>query len=57
MSGDLRVERLIEEILDSDCTPEEACADCPELLPRVKARLGQIRAVDAQFDALLPTPG
>ena len=57
MSGDLRVERLIEEILDSDCTPEEACGDCPELLPRVKARLGQIRAVDGQFDALFPTPG
>jgi eukaryotic-like serine/threonine-protein kinase len=57
MSGDLRVERLIEEILDSDCTPEEACGDCPELLPRVKARLGQIRAVDAQFDALFPTTG
>ena len=47
----------IEEILDSECTPEEACRDCPELLPRVKARLAQIRAVDAQFDALFPTPG
>ena len=57
MSGDLRVEHLLEEILDSDCTPEEACGDCPELLPRVKARLRQIRAVDAQFDALFPSPG
>ena len=44
MSDDPRVEHLIEEILDSDCTPEEACTDCPELLPRVKVRLGQIRA-------------
>jgi eukaryotic-like serine/threonine-protein kinase len=57
MSGALRVERLIEEILDSDCTPEEACGACPELLPWVMARLGQIRAVDGQFDALFPTPG
>jgi serine/threonine-protein kinase len=56
MSADPRVERLIEEILESDCTPEEACWECPELLPRVKARLGQIRAVDARFDALFPTP-
>ncbi len=57
MSDDPRLEHLIEEILDSDCTPEEACTDCPELLPRVKVRLGQIRAADAQFDALFPTPG
>jgi serine/threonine-protein kinase len=57
MSGDPGVEHLIEEILDSECTPEEACRYCPELLPRVKARLDQIRAADAQFDALFPTPG
>ena len=57
MTDDPRVEQLLEEILDSDCTPEEVCGACPELLPRVQARLGQIRAVEAQFDALFPTPG
>jgi hypothetical protein len=42
MPGDPRVELVLEAILESDCTPEEACRDCPELLPRVKARLRQI---------------
>jgi serine/threonine-protein kinase len=57
MPGESHVELLLEAILESDCTPEEACRDCPELLPRVKARLRQIRAVDAKFDALFPSPG
>ena len=42
MSGDPRVLDLIEEILDSGRTPEEVCRACPELLPEVRERWGQL---------------
>ena len=35
MAGDPRVRALLEAILESRCTPEEACKDCPELLDEV----------------------
>ena len=54
MSGDLRVRRLLEEVLDSGFSPEEVCRDEPELLPRVRERLRRVRHVEAQVDALLP---
>jgi hypothetical protein len=38
MSDKTRVEQLLEEIFDSDRTPEEICADCPELLAEVRKR-------------------
>jgi eukaryotic-like serine/threonine-protein kinase len=52
-----RVQRLLAELLDSGCTPEVVCADCPKLLPEVRRRWQQICAVDAQLDALFPSPG
>jgi eukaryotic-like serine/threonine-protein kinase len=54
MSDDVRVRRLIEEVLDSGVSPEEVCRDEPELLPKVRERLRQVRLVEAQVDALLP---
>jgi serine/threonine-protein kinase len=54
MSGDPRIQWLLEEILDSGLSPEEVCRDDPELLPRVRERLGRVRRVEAQLDALLP---
>ena len=38
MGGDPRVQRLLEEILDSERSPEEVCRDCAELLPQVRLR-------------------
>ena len=35
---------LLEEILESDRTPEEVCQDCPELLTEVRHRLRRVRA-------------
>ena len=32
-AADPRVERLLEQILESGDSPEEACRACPELLP------------------------
>ena len=52
MDGDPRVRQLLEELLDSERTPEEVCHHCPELLPEVHRRWQRKRACDAQLDAL-----
>src|SRR5260221_14645413 len=57
MADESRVQRLLDEISDSGCTPEQVCGACPELLPEVRRRWRQMRAVEAQLDALFPTPG
>src|SRR5262249_48207568 len=46
-----RVQQLLDELLDSGCTPEEVCAACPELLPEVRRRWQQMCAVEAELDA------
>jgi serine/threonine-protein kinase len=51
---DPRVERLLDELLDSNSTPEQVCADCPELLPQVRTHWRQIRWVNAELNALFP---
>ena len=45
-----RVRLLLEDLLDSEKTPEEVCADCPELLPFVRERWRRKLACDAQLD-------
>jgi eukaryotic-like serine/threonine-protein kinase len=55
MSDESRVQRLVEELLDSGATPEEVCRSCPELLPEVRARWRQVRSVQAELDAMFPT--
>jgi hypothetical protein len=57
MSGDSRVQGLLEEILESHRTPEDVCEDCPELLTEVRARLRRVRALEAQFESWFPTSG
>ncbi len=57
MADEPRVQQLLDEILDSGWTPEEVCGACPELLPEVRRRWQQVRAVEAGLDALFPTPG
>src|SRR6516164_3281290 len=56
MPDDPRVEQLLEELLDSGGTPEEACRTCPELLPQVRAGWQQLRALQAEIGALFPPP-
>jgi serine/threonine-protein kinase len=46
----------LEEILDFERTPEEVCADCPELLATVRKRLEQARRLEAELTAMFPTP-
>src|SRR5215831_13250234 len=57
MAAETRVQELLDEIADSGCTPEEVCGACPELLPEVRRRWRQMRAVEAELDALFPGPG
>lgn len=52
-----RVFELLEEILNSGRTPEEVCADCPELLGEVRRRWHAFRLIDEEVAALLPDEG
>jgi hypothetical protein len=54
MSDERRVQRLVTEILDSKRTPEEVCADCPELLGEVRRLLQDRLRVEAELEALFP---
>ena len=57
MSADPRLNELLEEILETGCSPEVATRDCPELLPELLARLRHVHAVEAQVEALFPDSG
>ncbi len=57
MADKPRVQQLLDEILDSERTPEEVCGACPELLPEVRKRWQQMCKVEAELEALFPTPG
>src|SRR5215468_1878006 len=56
MSDEPRLRQVLDEILDSERTPEEVCAACPELLAEVRQRWQQMRLVEAELEALFPTP-
>jgi tetratricopeptide (TPR) repeat protein len=53
--NDPRVEQLLDELCDSQTTPEEVCGSWPDLLPHVRERLRQMRRVEAEVDALFPS--
>jgi eukaryotic-like serine/threonine-protein kinase len=57
MAGDPRIQELLEELLESGDTPEEACRHSPELLPQVLKCWHRLHACDAQVDAWFPPPG
>lgn len=54
MSDESRIRQLLEETLDSRRTPEEVCAEAPELLWQVRERLRRLKGVEAQLDAIFP---
>jgi serine/threonine-protein kinase len=54
MGDDPRIQQLLDQLLDSQATPEEVCASCPELLPAVRERWRQMRRLGADLDALFP---
>jgi serine/threonine-protein kinase len=56
MVDEERVQQLVDEILDTENTPEEVCAAYPELLAEVQRRWRQLRLVSAELEALFPVP-
>src|SRR4029077_21003278 len=56
MTDNPRVRQLLDELHESDATPEEVCRSCPELLPEVQARWRAVCRVRAELDALFPAP-
>jgi serine/threonine-protein kinase len=57
MPDELRIRRLLEDLLESERTPEEVCAGDPELLAEVRKRLRRVRGVERELEAIFPTPG
>lgn len=55
MTYDLRIQKLVEETLDSGRSPDEVCRDSPELLPEVRKQWNRLRSVEAQIEALFPS--
>ncbi len=54
MSQEARIRELVEEVLDSERTPEEVCREHPELLRAVRERCRRFHGVAAELDALFP---
>src|SRR4051812_5049366 len=54
---DPRIERLLDELLRSHLTPEQACADSPDLLPLVRKRWRKLRRLGVDLDSLFPAQG
>ena len=54
MSDDPRLEPLLDQLLDSQATPEQVCASCPDLLPEVRRRWQEIKRTRAELDLLFP---
>lgn len=48
--------RLLEQVLESECTPEEVCREFPDALAEVRARWLRVQAVEAEVEAIFPTP-
>jgi eukaryotic-like serine/threonine-protein kinase len=57
MDANLHVQSILEGMLDSGHTPEEACRDCPELLPLVLKEWRRKLACDAHLEALFAASG
>jgi tetratricopeptide (TPR) repeat protein len=54
VSADPRVRQLVDQLLDSDATPEEVCSQCPELLTEVRDRWQRVRRLRGDMDAFFP---
>jgi serine/threonine-protein kinase len=54
MSDPQRIFELLEDMLELGSTPEEACADCPELLPLVRERLTRLHEVKSSLNFIFP---
>lgn len=55
MSDDVRIRQLLQQAFDSGVAPEEVCADALELLPEVRRRWEQCRALEDELKDLFPS--
>jgi serine/threonine-protein kinase len=55
MSDDVRIRQLVERAIESDLSPEEACANAPGLLDAVRAKLAHMRRVERELDRIFPS--
>src|SRR5207249_2270692 len=55
MTDNPRMQQLLDELLDSNATPEEVCGAYPELLGAIRARWRQMCRVRAELDAMFPS--
>jgi serine/threonine-protein kinase len=55
MSEQTRVQELLDEMLDTQVSPEEVCRQCPELLPEVRRRWQDVCQVQAALENLFPS--
>src|SRR5262249_8240232 len=56
MTDESLVQQLLDEVFDAERSPEDVCRDCPELLPEVRRRWRQMCQVEAELNAIFPTP-
>jgi serine/threonine-protein kinase len=54
MANDPRIDELLEELLETNGTPEDVCRDCPELLPHVRAAWQRVRMLRTEIGELFP---
>lgn len=54
MPNNGRLRELLDELLETQATPEEVCATCPELLPQVRARWRRMCRLRADLDEMFP---
>ena len=54
MPAESLVDQLLEEISELGLTPEEVCAEHPELLTEVRRRWRRMCAIEEELDALFP---
>src|SRR5262245_29872044 len=56
MSDEMRILDLLEEMLESTGDPEDVSQQCPELMDKVRSQWERLQTVQAQVEALFPTP-
>ena len=56
MTDNPLIQQLLDELLDSQATPDDVCESCPELLPEIRAHWRQLCRVQAELDVLFPAP-
>src|SRR3954468_24673462 len=56
MPGNPRIQDLIRQILESNCSPDDVCAEHPELLWEVRRKWKRVQNLQAHMAELCPPP-